>query len=152
MPVWLIESFGGGELQRAFYLIAFMTAPVWLAMILIPGHAIVRYLAHPLVLPPCYCLVLGVLVWKAYQVGVFPRFGDGFGYKEAQDFSRQPMAFLLLFCNWQIVNLALGAAMYQRALRNHFNVSIELICCWLFGAWALLPFALRLFIRGGRFR
>ena len=152
MPVWLIESFGGAELQKAFYFIAFMTAPVWLAMIVVPRHPIVRHLAHPLVLPPCFCVVLALLLWKAYQNGVLPSWLSGFNYKGAQNFSRQPMAFLLLFCNWQIVNLALGTAMYQRSLRSQFRAPVELVICWVFGAWSLLPFALRLLLRGERFR
>ena len=152
MPVWLIESVGGGELQKAFYLIAFMTAPVWLAMVFFPKQPIVKHLAHPLVLPPCCCVVSGLLLWNAYQNGVLPSWLSGFGYKEAQNFSRQPMAFLMLFCNWQIVNLALGTAMYQRALRGKFRMPIELMLCWVFGAWALLPFAIRLLVRGERFR
>ena len=152
MSGWLIEMFGSGELQRAFYAIALMTAPVWLAMACFPEQALVRLLAHPWVLPPCYCVVLGLLFWKGYQQGLLPAGLSSFSYREAQDFSQHPMAFLLLLCNWQIVNLVLGTAMYQRALRSGFRVPLELLLCWLLGAWALLPFCVRLLLRRERLR
>ncbi|ADE54167.1 ABA4-like family protein [Coraliomargarita akajimensis] len=147
MPIWIIESFGNEVLQQAFLVIALMTAPVWLGMIFFPRSKIVQHLANPWVLPPVYCTALVLLVWTALDASLLPQVVDEFSYNEAKSFSRHPMAFLLLFCNWQIINLAVGTAMYQRASRGRFSAPVELTLCWLFGAWALLPFACRLLFR-----
>ena len=150
MVVWLIETFGGSELERTFYLIALMTAPAWLGMIFLPQLALVRRLAHPFVLPPLYCLVLGFVFWNAVEASLLPDRPEGFDFETARSFSQHPIIFLLLFCNWQIVNVALGAAMYRKSLSGGFKAPIELFLCWILGAWALVQFAIRLLIRRER--
>ena len=52
MPIWLIEILGARSLDHTFLLIALMTIPVWIGMIVFPKAKIVLKLAHPLVLPP----------------------------------------------------------------------------------------------------
>ena len=152
MVIWLIDTFGGSELERAFYAIALMTVPVWVGMILLLWFSLVRHLAHPFILPPFYCLVLGLVFWNSFEVSLLPDKISGLDFDGVRSFSRHPVVFLLLFCNWQIVNLALGTAMYQKSLKAGFKAPVELFLCWLLGAWSLIPFGLRLLIRKKRTR
>ncbi len=152
MVVWLIETFGGSELERSFYAIALMTAPAWLGMIFLPRFSLVRHLAHPFLLPPAYCLVLGLVFWNALEASLLPGQPSGFDFEAARSFTRHPVAFLLLFCNWQILNLALGTAIYRKSQEGGFKAPVELLLCWILGAWALVPFAVRLLIRRERLR
>lgn len=147
MPVWMIEFFGASDLDAAFLLIAFMTAPVWLAMILFPANRVVRRLADPWCVIPVYSLVLFFLLWKSYEVSILPDPLGGLGYREARDFAGHPVAFLSLFCNFQILNLAVGAMIYRKANRVGTRAPVELILCWLLGAPAAVVFVLRLLVR-----
>jgi hypothetical protein len=148
MPVWLIELFGARDLDHAFVLIALMTAPVWIGMIVFPRADWVRLVARPLLVAALYSLVLCVLLWQSYQAMALPVPITGAGYAAARNFSAHPITFLALFCNLQILNLALGTMMYQKATRHGFRASIELTLCWGLGALAVVPFALRLLVRG----
>ena len=147
MTVWLIEFFGENDLEGAFLWILLMTSPVWLAMILLPGNRLVRYLAQPLVLPPLYCGILFLILWKAYQASVTPVVLQGIGYSHAQEFARHPITFLALYCNLQIINLALGTMIFQKAQKAKLRVPVELALCWVLGAPALLVFQVRLMIQ-----
>jgi hypothetical protein len=148
MPIWLIDILGAHDLDKAFLFIALMTIPVWIGMIVFPNAPIVRTLAQPLILPPCYCLVLFVLLWKSYNASLFPNPMEELTYSAAKGFARHPVAFLTFFCNLQIMNLVLGTVIYQKARRSGFNAPIELLVCWLVGALALIPFTLRLLVKG----
>lgn len=147
MPIWLLEFFGGKNLEEAFLFITFMTAPVWVMMLLWPDSGIVRHLASPFVLPPLYLVVLGFLLWKSWDAAVLPPAVETASYSAARDWIRHPVAFLALYCNWQIVNLVLGALIFQKASRSGFRAPVELILCWFFGALALVPFILRLVLK-----
>ena len=147
MPIWLIELFGARDLDSAFYLILLMTAPVWIAMLVAPDAGWVKQFAHPLVVPPLFCLVLFVLLWKSYEASLMPQPFASLDYSTVRDFARHPVAFLALFCNLQILNLAVGCVIFQRARRGGFKAPVELVLCWLLGAVALLPFALHLLWR-----
>lgn len=147
MPIWLIELFGAHDLDFAFYLILFMTVPVWIAMIVMPQSKWVKRLAQPLLLTPLYCAVLVILVWKSYEASLLPDSEIRVSYKEAKNLARHPIAFLALFCNLQILNLFVGTMLYQKANRSGFRAPIELSLCWLFGAVALIPFVIRLLWR-----
>ncbi len=147
MPIWLIEFFGAGDLDAAFYLILLMTLPAWVGMIVFPGAPWVKRLAQPLVLPPLFCVVLFVLVWKSYEASLLPDPLVRVSYRDAQSLTRHPVAFLALFCNLQILNLFLGTMLYQKANRSGFRAPVELLLCWGFGAVALVPFAIRLLVR-----
>jgi hypothetical protein len=68
-------------------------------------------------------------------------------YDAARSFARHPIAFLVLFCNLQIINLFVGVMMYQKAMKCGFRAPIELTLCWVLGALALVPFGLRLIVR-----
>jgi hypothetical protein len=127
-----------------------MTAPVWLGMIFLPRFSLVQRLAHPFILPPFYCLILGLVFWNAFEEALLPGRPAGFDFDTARSFSQHPIIFLLLFCNWQIVNLALGTAMYRKSRSGGFKAPVELFLCWILGAWALIPFAFRLLIRRER--
>lgn len=147
MPIWLIEIFGARHLDAAFLLIALMTAPLWIAMIAFPGMRHLPRLAQPWLLVPLYSLVLVVLLWNSYQTAVFPEMVTHASYDAARSFARHPIAFLVLFCNLQIINLFMGMMIYQKALKCGFRAPVELTLCWFLGALALVPFGLRLIVR-----
>jgi hypothetical protein len=147
MPIWLIEIFGARDLDNTFILILLMTAPVWLAMIFCPGSSVVRWLCQPFLLPPFYCIVLFLLLWKSHEASVLPDPYAPISYESARHFSKHPIAFLALFCNLQILNLFAGTVIYQKAMRSGMRAPIELLICWFVGAVALIPFALRLLVR-----
>ncbi|WP_269523350.1 abscisic acid-deficient protein Aba4 family protein [Coraliomargarita parva] len=147
MPIWLIEFFGEGDLNAAFYLILFMTAPVWLAMIVVPESKTVRHLAQPLLVGSVYGLVLLYLVWQFYEARLIPQPLSTADYGGAKALANHPTVFLSLFCNLQILNLCVGTLLYQIALRNRMRVTVELVLCWLLGAVALIPLAVRMLIR-----
>jgi len=146
MPIWLIEFFGASDLNSAFVLIALMTAPVWIAMLVFPNQKVVRMIGQPLVVAPLYSIVLIVLLWQSYKASLVPGTIADVSYDAARKFTRHPIAFLALFCNLQILNLALGTMIYQKARRYGMRVAVELVLCWLVGALAVVPFAVRLLI------
>ncbi|TVP79871.1 MAG: DUF4281 domain-containing protein [Puniceicoccaceae bacterium] len=147
MPIWLIELFGARDLNNAFLFLALMTAPLWIAMIAFPRMRYLRQVAQPWVVIPLYSVVLAVMLWKSYEAGMLPRWTPGVSYDAAQSLARHPIAFLVLFCNLQIINLFVGMMMYQKAIRSGFNAPIELTLCWFLGALSLIPFGLRLILR-----
>lgn len=147
MPVWFIEIFAARNLDAAFLVIALMTAPFWIAMIAFPDARYLRQVAQPWLLVPLYSLVLLALLWKSYQAAVFPEIVSTASYDAARSFTRHPIAFLVLFCNLQIINLFMGIMMYQKAMRSGFRAPVELTLCWFLGALALIPFGLRLMVR-----
>lgn len=147
MPIWLIETFGSGQLDSTFILILLMTSPVWVVMIACPQSRAVRALAQPFLLTPFYCIVLFILLWKSHQSAVLPDPYAPITYESAREFSRHPISFLALFCNLQILNLTVGMMMYQKAMRSGLRAPVELLLCWFIGAVAVIPFALRLLVR-----
>jgi hypothetical protein len=147
MPIWLIDLFGASDLDRAFLILALMTLPVWISMICVPDARLIRSLAHPLIVTPVYCSVLFILLWKSYQASVLPDPIQELSYTAAKGLTRHPIAFLSFYCNFQIMNLALGTMMYQKTLRAGFRAPVELLLCWLVGAPAFVPFIVRLLWR-----
>lgn len=147
MPIWLIEIFGAEDLAAAFLLIALMTAPFWIAMIAFPSVHYLKQVAQPWLVVPLYSIVLIVLLWESYNAAALPRPLETASYEAAHEFVKHPIAFLVLFCNLQIINLFMGVMMYQKALRSGFRAPVELILCWFLGALALIPFGLRLLLR-----
>lgn len=147
MPIWLIEIFGARDLDAAFLLIALMTAPFWIAMIAFPDARYLRRIAQPWLVVPLFSAVLVVLLWKSYQAAAFPDLVTTASYDSARSFARHPIAFLVLFCNLQIINLFMGVMMYQKAMKSGFRAPVELTLCWFLGALALIPFGLRLLVR-----
>jgi hypothetical protein len=147
MPIWLIDIFGARDLHDAFLFLALMTLPAWIGMVCWPNASLVRRLAQPMLVMPAYCTVLFVLLWKCYQSSLFPDPIQELSYSAAQGLARHPVAFLAFFCNFQIMNLALGTMMYQKALRGGFRAPVELLLCWLLGTPAFVPFGARLLLR-----
>ncbi len=150
MPVWLIEIFGSRDLNNTFIFILLMTAPIWLLMILFDEASWVRKLAQPHILPPLYCLLLAVLLFKSHQSVILPDPLAPISYESAKDFSRHPISFLALFCNLQILNLTVGMYMYQKACSVQVRIRVELLLCWFVGAIALVPFTIRMLLKGKR--
>ena len=147
MPIWLIELFGAGDLDAAFLFITLMTAPFWIAMIGFPSAPYLRRVAQPWLLVPLFTVILLVLVWKSYNAASLPEMFSTASYESARNFAKHPIAFLILFCNLQIINLFMGVMIYQKAMRSGFRAPIELILCWFLGALALIPFGIRLIVR-----
>jgi hypothetical protein len=147
MPIWLIELFGARDLDAAFLVIALMTAPFWIAMIAFPDLRYLRQVAQPWSVGPLFALVLVVLLWKSYNAAALPEIVALASYDAARAFAKHPIAFLVLFCNLQIINLFMGVMMYQKALRCGFRAPVELALCWFLGALALIPFGIRLIVR-----
>ena len=58
MPIWLIEIFGGRDLDLTFLIIALMTAPLWVAMIAFPNLRYLRQIAQAWLVVPLYSAVL----------------------------------------------------------------------------------------------
>ncbi|WPJ95081.1 abscisic acid-deficient protein Aba4 family protein [Coraliomargarita algicola] len=147
MPIWLIELVGARDLDAAFLLITLMTAPCWIAMIVFPQARYVRRLAQPWIVVPLYTVVLVLLMWKSYQAALLPEVVSTASYEAARSFAKHPIAFLVLFCNLQIINLFMGVMIYQKAMRSGFRAPVELTLCCFLGALALIPFSLRLMLR-----
>jgi len=147
MPIWLIDIFAAPDLDTTFWFLAGMTLPLWLGMILLPNARVVQLLAQPVLVASLYCSVLFVLLWKWYQASLFPDPMAELSYSAAQELTRHPVVFLSLYCNFQIMNLALGSIMYQKSLRSGFRAPIELLLCWLLGAPAFVVFGVRLLLR-----
>ncbi|HAV13576.1 MAG TPA: hypothetical protein DCX06_08830 [Opitutae bacterium] len=148
MPIWLIEYFGAKDLDHTFVFIALMTLPLWLGMIFFSDSKAVRGFARPYLVVPIYCSVLVLLLWKAYQSSILPEPFIHISYDSARSFSEHPITFLVLFCNYQILNLFLGTMIFQKALKCGFRAPVELFVCSFLGAIALVPFCVRLLIRG----
>ncbi len=144
MPILWIEFFGAAHLEKAFWCIALMTAPVWLLMLFFGQTKIVQMIASPFVAPPLFTFALFFLLWKSYEAAVLPDSVSSIDYDGARQLLRHPIAFLALFCNLQILNLAAGTMIYQKGIRASIRVHVELLCCWVFGAPVLLIFGLRL--------
>ena len=147
MPIWFIEFFGAGDLDATFMVIALMTAPFWIAMIGLPSAPYLRQVAHPWLIVPLFALILLVLIWKSYHVASLLEITSMANYESARNFANHPIAFLILFCNLQIINLFLGVMIYQKAMRSGFRAPVELSLCWFLGALALIPFGIRLIVR-----
>ncbi len=147
MPIWLIEIFGANDLDAAFLVIALMTAPFWIAMIAFPQARYLRQCAQPWLVVPLFSAVLIVLLWKSYHAAALPEVVTTASYDAARSFARHPIAFLVLFCNLQIMNLFVGVMMYQKAMKSGFRAPVELTLCWFLGALALIPFGIRLIVR-----
>jgi len=147
MPIWLIELFGARDLDAAFLVIALMTSPFWIAMIAFPNARYLRQIAQPWGVVPLYTAVLLVLLWKSYHAAALPEVVSTASYDVARSFAQHPIAFLVLFCNLQIINLFMGVMIYQKAMRSGFRAPVELTLCWFLGALALIPFGIRLILR-----
>ncbi len=147
MPIWLIELFRAQDLDAAFLVIALMTAPFWITMIALPEMRYLRRVAQPWLVVPLFVSVLIVLLWKSYEAGALPEVVAPTCYDAARVFTNHPIAFLVFFCNLQIINLFMGIMMYQKAMRCGFRAPVELTLCWFLGALALIPFGVRLIVR-----
>jgi len=144
MTIWLVEFFGQNDLEGAFLWILLMTAPGWVLMLFLPENRFVKLALQPFIVPPVYCFVLFYILWAAYRASLAPELLEGVSYSHMKKFTSHPVTYLALYCNWQILNLAIGTMIYQKAMRVGLRAPIELILCWALGAPALLVFQLRL--------
>lgn len=116
-------------------------------MIGLPSAPYMRQIAQPWLVVPLFTVILIVLLKKSYHAGSMPEIISILDYGSARNFANHPIAFLILFCNLQIVNLFMGVMIYQKAMRCGFRAPLELLLCWFLGAIALIPFCIRLIVR-----
>lgn len=145
MPLWIIETFGHGDLTRAFWLITGMTVPFWLAMLLLPRSRLIQRLCHPLLFPFLLCGILVYMYWSAWSIGL-PAVG-GHDYHDIRPLIRHPLFFLSLWCKVMILNLFLGMVLFRDASSRGMRIPVELILAWAFGPLALLVYVPRVVLR-----
>jgi hypothetical protein len=146
MPIWMVDWFGGRQLDAAFGYLLFMTAPVWIGMIALPRNRVVAVIAQPFVAPLLFLPVLFYILWQARSVGFLPAWIETADYRSARSLARHPVAFLAIFCQLQILHLFVGTVIYQKARSLRMNVPVELFVAWFLGLLALLPFSIRLLL------
>ena len=121
MVVWLIETFGGSEFG-AYLLFNCSNDGTGLA-----GDDFFAAVYFGSTSGASFCPAAFILSGSGLcfleRSGSIASAGSswGFDFETARSFSQHPIIFLLLFCNWQIVNLALGAAMYRKSLSGGFK-------------------------------
>jgi hypothetical protein len=143
MPVWMIEYFGRQQLDQLLWLLLFMTAPAWLAMLLLPGNRTVRRIASPFILPLLYLPVLVYLVATFHDKALLPPPPAGADFRAFKGLVVHPVAILIVLCTVQIAFLAIGTLIYQQACRLKIRAPVEILLAWLSGPLALAPFAIR---------
>jgi hypothetical protein len=139
---WAIETFGHGQLSRAFWALTGMTAPVWLLMIAWPRGAFTRRLAHPFVVPVLLTSVVAFLLVKLDEVG-WPQ-SPSLDYTGARAVIGHPVVFLVMYASYQVLALFAGTVIHREALRKGWRAPVELVLTWLTGPFGLAAFALRL--------
>jgi hypothetical protein len=144
----MIEYFGREQLNELFLFLMVMTAPGWLAMIILPRQRIVKFLATPFVLPVLYLPILGYMVMQFHDSSLLPAAPTGTDFKSVKGMMVHPMAILILVCKIQICFLAIGTTIYQKAVQLKTVAPVELIIAWFTGPLALLVFAMRLLVFG----
>jgi len=145
MPAWTVELFAGEKLNRAFWIILAIPAPVWLCLIFLPSAKFTRWVAHPFVTPTLMLIPLGYFYYEAWDLGGVAWPG-GIGYTEARDVIFYPTSFLILWCQLQTLHLFLGLVVYQHAIKRSLHVPGELIACWVLGPVGILVYLIRLAI------
>ncbi|MGF1529999.1 MAG: abscisic acid-deficient protein Aba4 family protein [Puniceicoccaceae bacterium] len=146
MPGWMIETFGGAHLDRAFLLIAAIPLPCWLLLILFPNATITSRLSHPLFLPTLLSSVWVYLVYLLLTTSSPPS-PNAFNYSTAQTVSNHPLVFLVLWSHLQIFHLAVGLLLFRESQKFGIRTPLELMLCWILGPAGLLAFAFRLLLR-----
>lgn len=147
MPVWMIEYFGSQQLDEVFWLLLFMTAPGWLAMLLAPSHPAVRRLASPFFLPLLYLPVLVYLAVIFHDRALLPPPPTGADFRAFRGLVIHPIAVLIVLCQVQIAFLAIGTLIYQKACQLRIRAPLEILLAWFTGPLALAPFAIRLLLQ-----
>jgi hypothetical protein len=143
----MIEYFGAQQLDTVFWLLLFMTAPAWLAMLLLPARSGVRRLASPFILPPLYLPLLAYLLLTFHDRALLPPPPAGADFRAFKGLVIHPMAILIVLCQVQIAFLAIGTLIYQKACQRGIRAPVEILLAWLTGPLALAPFAIRLLLR-----
>lgn len=139
---WVVETFGGADLNRAFLLVSFLPLPFWVLLIGFPDARITRALSHPLFVPSLLSPVWFFLVYVLFDTTGLPPLAD-FGFRSMKGFASHPIVFLVVWAHLQIFNLFTGMVIYREARRHGLRPSFELLLCWILGPCGLLAFALR---------
>ncbi len=145
MPVWVIELFGSQQLNQAFWLINGMVAPFWILMILFPYNKWIRWICHPFFVPALLGLFYLYLVYLLITVTGIPPLA-GLEVRALRRFMDHPIVFLVIWAHYMTVDLFLGMAIYQHAVRRRITVPFELILSWLFGPAGLVAYMIRLLV------
>lgn len=139
---WVVETFGGADLNRAFLLVTFLPVPFWILLIGFPSARITKNLSHPLFIPTLLSPIWFFLVYALFDTTGFPPLAD-FGFRSMKGFVSHPLVFLVAWAHLQIFNLFTGMVIYREAQRVGIRPSLELALCWILGPCSLLVFALR---------
>lgn len=142
----MVELFGNARLNQAFLWMNLMVVPFWLAMLLFPGHPLVRRFSHPLFVPAVLSLSYVYTIYMLITVTGVPPLA-GFEMRAMRKFVNHPLVFMVVWSHYLVVDLFLGMVIYQDACKRQMRVPVELILCWLFGPLGLLAYALRLVLR-----
>ena len=151
MSVWVIEIFAGKNLDSAYLFVALMTAPIWLVMLIRPKSKIVRFLAHPVTVIVGYSVICAWIVWRAYAVAAFPDLYTNGSVMSMRRILQHPILLLIIFCQYQILCLLIGAALFERANRLQQRIPIELLATWFLGVFGVLMYCLRSMVTKGRY-
>lgn len=151
MPVWVIELFAGENLDSAYLFVALMTAPIWLAMLLRPQSSLVRLLAQPIVVCTAYSLICGWILWRAYAAAALPDLYANGVVTPMRRMLQHPILLLIVFCQYQILCLLIGTALFQRANRLQQRIPLELLTTWCFGVFGVLIYCMRSLLAKGRY-
>lgn len=151
MPVWVIELFAGENLDSAYLFVALMTAPIWLAMLIRPQSTIVRFLAQPVVVCGAYSLICGWILWRAYAAAALPDLYANGVVTPMRRMLQHPILLLIVFCQYQILCLLIGTALFERANRLQQRIPLELLTTWCFGVFGVLIYCMRSLLAKGRY-
>lgn len=146
MPVWIVELFGGVQINRAFLIMNALVMPFWMVMILRPRDRWAYRLSNPFLVPAVFGLVYVYALYLLVTVtGVPPLAGIEVG--ALRKFINHPLIFLVIWAHYLAVDLFLGMVLYRDATRRNMRVPGELILCWIFGPLGLVVYVARLLVR-----
>ena len=151
MPVWVIELFAGENLDSAYFFVALMTAPMWLAMLIRPQSTIVRFLAQPVVVCGAYSLICGWILWRAYAAAALPDLYANGSVTPMRRMLQHPILLLIVFSQYQVMCLLIGTVLFERAHRLQQRIPLELLATWCFGVFGILIYCVRSLLTKGRY-
>jgi hypothetical protein len=142
MPPWLIEWFGGPQLEDAFFWITVLPLPCWFLLLFGQGKSWGRRLGHPLVLPLFPVPLWGYVAFKMAAYLTTDDFGGG-GFFGARETLAHPLIFLVVWAQLQVVNLFVATVIFREGQRAGVRVTPEIVLAWMFAPLALAVCAVR---------
>jgi hypothetical protein len=143
MPVWVVELFGEGQINRAFWTMNAVVMPFWVLMICLPNRKWVQQISNPFLVPT---LLGGIYLYAIYllvTVTGVPALA-GLEVRALRNFINHPLVFLVIWAHYLAVDLFLGMSLFRDATRRKIWIPLELLLCWVFGPLGLVAYSLRL--------